>query len=97
MPRGMRHPSSKFSMVWDVLQIIFLLTVCYFVPIRTCFQVEVELWSTEFWWDVVVDVYFILDLIINFRTAIYNDKKILVTDGALLLLHDRKVAHLHES
>jgi hypothetical protein len=80
----MRHPNSKFSMVWDVLQIIFLLTVCYFVPVRTCFQLEVELWSAEFWWDVVVDFYFILDLIINFRTAIYDGKKVLVTDGASL-------------
>ena len=82
----MRHPNSKFSMVWDVLQIIFLLSVCYFVPIRTCFSVEVELWSAEFWWDVTVDFYFIMDLIVNFRTAIYNDKGILITDGALLLI-----------
>ena len=82
----MRHPNSKFSMVWDVLQIIFLLSVCYFVPIRTCFSVEVELWSAEFWWDVAVDLYFIMDLIVNFRTATYNDKGILVTDGALLLI-----------
>jgi hypothetical protein len=25
LPRGMRHPNSKFSMTWDILQIIFLL------------------------------------------------------------------------
>eukprot|EP01048_Picozoa_sp_COSAG05_P020828 COSAG05_NODE_3659_length_1923_cov_563.266447_3_plen_119_part_00 len=88
-PRGIREPNSKFSMVWDVLQIIFLLSVCYFVPIRACFSVEVELWSGEFWWDVIVDIYFIVDLVINFRTAIYNDKGVLVTDSALLLLLTR--------
>jgi hypothetical protein len=81
IPRGIRNPHSKFSMVWDLLQVIFLLSVCYFVPIRTCFSVEVELWSAEFWWDVVVDVYFIMDLVINFRTAIFDGKGVIVTNS----------------
>ena len=58
--------------------------MCYFVPIRTCFQLEVKLFSAEFWWDVVVDIYFVLDLILNFRTAIYNDKWLKAFSTALI-------------
>ena len=68
-------------------------SVCYFVPIRTCFQLEVKLFSAEFWWDVIVDIYFVLDLILNFRTAIYNDKGALVTDGALLAIAPHLISH----
>lgn len=50
---------------------------------------EVELWSAQFWWDVIVDIYFILDLIINFRTAIFNDKGVMVTDSAFILSQAR--------
>jgi hypothetical protein len=67
--------------------------VCYFVPIRTCFQLEVKLFSAEFWWDVIVDIYFVLDLVLNFRTAIYNDKGALVTDGALLAIAPHLISH----
>lgn len=69
---------------WDLLQVIFLLSVCYFVPIRTCFSVEVELWTGEFWWDVVVDIYFMTDLVFNFRTAFVNHKGIMITDSVLI-------------
>ena len=54
-------------MFWDFLQVVMLMSVCYFVPIRTCFSVEVELWSGAFWWDAVVDVYFIVDVVVRVK------------------------------
>ena len=30
--------------------------------------------SAEFWWDACVDVYFISDIVINFRTPFYDER-----------------------
>lgn len=87
LPPGVRNPQSSCSMFWDFLQVVMLMSVCYFVPIRTCFSVEVELWSGAFWWDAVVDVYFIVDVVVNFRTAFYNHKGMLITDTRAIAEH----------
>jgi len=71
-PPYVRNPDSGFSAVWDGLQIVFLGYVSLLIPLRTCFELEVEMLSAEFFVDAVVDVYFITDLLINFRTATYD-------------------------
>jgi potassium voltage-gated channel Eag-related subfamily H protein 2 len=42
------------------------------VPLRASFNVEPDLWSFGFFWDAVVDIYFMVDLGLNFRTAYFN-------------------------
>lgn len=74
IPPGIRDPESSFSVVWDLLQIVFLLYVSVTVPYRACFEVEVELFSFTWFWDTMIDIYFICDMILNFRTA-YVDSK----------------------
>ena len=39
------------------------------MPLRTCFEVEVEEYSGGFFIDMVVDVYFIADFVMSFHTA----------------------------
>ena len=70
MPPWIRDPESNFSCIWDVAQLIFLLYVSCFVPLRTCFNIDYPMDSTWFVLDNIVDAYFIADLILNFRTAI---------------------------
>ncbi len=41
------------------------------VPYRLGFNITVNLWSWTFWADAVIDLFFITDLIMNFRTAYY--------------------------
>ena len=36
------------------------------------FQLDVSLWSISFWIDVVVDIFFVADMLMNFRTAYYD-------------------------
>lgn len=55
-----------------MLQLVMLLLVCFYVPLRTGFEISVELWSYEFWQDAVIDVYFVTDLMISFRTAYWT-------------------------
>ena len=56
IPHYIRHPDSLFSMIWDALQLMLLLMVCYYVPLRTGFDLPVQLWSYDFWQDAVIDV-----------------------------------------
>ena len=65
-----RDPDSPATMCWEGAQIVFLLYVSVAVPMRACFGIELVLGSFWFWFDVLVDLYFILDVIANFRTAI---------------------------
>ena len=72
LPRFIRDPDSKFSAVWDITSVIFLLFVTATVPLRACFAVDVDIWSAEFYVDLVIDVFFITDVVINFRTAFFD-------------------------
>eukprot|EP01043_Picozoa_sp_COSAG02_P023529 COSAG02_NODE_1260_length_13563_cov_28.883764_3_plen_1060_part_00 len=80
IPKYIRDPDSLFSGFWDLLQLVMLLLVCYYVPLRTGFGVTVELWSYDFWQDAVIDIYFIIDIVIQFRTAYWSRSGVLVTD-----------------
>jgi hypothetical protein len=53
-----------------------LLYVTALVPVRVAFAVDVDLGSGAWMFDVAVDVYFITDLILNFRTAVWCRKNI---------------------
>ena len=82
IPWHMRDPDSMFSGIWDLTQLVMLIHVCWYIPLRSCFGIEVELWSYEFWQDAVIDLYFLLDLVLQFRTAYWNTDGMLVTDLA---------------
>ena len=67
------RPDSKLRQAWDGSQVILLLYVLMTVPYRACFQLPTPaLWTSEFWVELVVDVYFIIDIALNFRTAYYD-------------------------
>jgi len=62
-----------------------LMSVCFYVPMRMGFDIEVELWTFEFFFDVFTDVYFIIDVFVNFRSAYVDEAKgVLVTDSKLI-------------
>ena len=86
IPWHIRHPDSRFSLVWDILQLILLLTVCWYVPLRTGFAVEVDLWSYVFWQDAFTDCYFIIDLFIQFRSA-YWKRGVLIVEVEKIRSH----------
>eukprot|EP01048_Picozoa_sp_COSAG05_P016924 COSAG05_NODE_2242_length_3351_cov_2.034133_1_plen_455_part_00 len=66
-------PDSKFRRKWDVTQLICVIYVALVVPYRLGFSVDVEFLSFPFFWiDLIVDIYFIVDIVIALRTAYYN-------------------------
>ena len=66
------------------------------VPYNIGFGIIVEPLSVEFWVDVAIDVYFLFDVFLNFRTAYYCDRNFhlsgsgLVTDRCKIATHYAK-------
>jgi hypothetical protein len=62
-----------------VIQLLALLYVAYAVPLRVCFEVNVTTCSSWFFVDLLVDMYFIADVFMSFRTAYWAPNGVLVT------------------
>lgn len=62
-------PLSQFRRTWDGIQIVFLVYIAIFVPFRVCFDSPASLWAWDFILDIVVDIYFALDIVLCFNTA----------------------------
>ena len=58
----------------------FLIIILITVPLRVGFDFEVPAFSAWFWIDVVLDLYFALDIAVNFRTAFSNENGQIETD-----------------
>ena len=50
-------------------EVPLLLYVFVMVPYRTSFELEVEFATAEFFVELMVDVYFVVDIVMNFRTG----------------------------
>jgi Ca2+-binding EF-hand superfamily protein len=48
LPPCIRDPESTFSAVWDGCSLLFLLYVMLLIPLRTCFELSVKLWTFNF-------------------------------------------------
>ena len=66
------HPLGRFRKIWDLLQVLLLFYVAILVPYRICFDDDVVTYGKAFFLDVLVDMYFIVDVVLNFRTAYYD-------------------------
>ena len=62
-----RDTDSNFSAFWDFMQVVLLAYVVVAVPYQTGFDVGAELGTGLWWWELFVDSYFIIDIILNFR------------------------------
>ena len=80
LSKWIRDPNSNLSAIWDIIQLVFLVYVSFAVPLRVCFDIEVPLWSFSFWFDNLVDLYFIVDLGLQFRTSFQRDDGMLEDD-----------------
>ena len=71
-------PMSAFRVVWDLVQVFLLLYLLILLPVRLSFGIDVPFNSLGFWFDVSVDVYFLCDIFVNFRTGFYDQRGMLV-------------------
>ena len=69
-PTHIRRPESTFSMFWDLTQMVLLMYVSFTVTLTIGFDLRdntPDQWM--FWVEVVVDVYFLVDLVLQFFTS----------------------------
>eukprot|EP01043_Picozoa_sp_COSAG02_P021990 COSAG02_NODE_1129_length_14415_cov_828.291911_7_plen_797_part_00 len=83
---GMLDPSGHFRQGWDLTQALLLFYVAFLVPYRVGFDVAVCagatacLRSATFLFDMLVDFYFIVDIGVNFRTAVLSSQGIVIIE-----------------
>ena len=68
--------NNKKRMYWDLLIILFALYNCVMIPLNVAFNVELEenLPDGIGVFEKIIDVLFILDIVLNFRTTFINTK-----------------------
>lgn len=67
IPRFMLRPQEPRRMTWDMIVLFFLLYISVVTPFRIGFTVDAEGALAVF--ERVIDVFFICDLLVNFRTG----------------------------
>ena len=68
----MINPKNAFRMGWDlgvVMPLLVYLTIV--MPFRLTFENEAPLFTPIYWWEFLIDMLFIIDIIFNFRTGIF--------------------------
>ena len=58
--------------LWNFAQVFLLIYVAILVPFRIGFDIDVVLFTAEWWWELFVNLYFIADLVLNFYTGYYD-------------------------
>ena len=73
LPACIRHPESRWTMWWDLVQVLVLGYLAVMLPVRSCFELDAgSPGDVVFYIDCLVDFLFVVDLIFNFRTAYYK-------------------------
>jgi len=68
---GMINPKNTFRRCWDLCLILPILVYLMVVsPFRLCFANEAVVYTDIFWFEFAVDLVFITDILLNFRTGI---------------------------
>jgi hypothetical protein len=61
----MRHPRDKFTRATDVLSVVAILYTVIIVPFRLGFDSFPTPDEWQFWFDFVVDAFFITDIVLT--------------------------------
>jgi uncharacterized membrane protein required for colicin V production len=64
------HPSSNFKVAWDLFIVALSIWNSWMIPFDYAYTPNTPIWFTIF--ERVIDVVFILDILLNFRTLYYD-------------------------
>eukprot|EP01051_Picozoa_sp_SAG22_P012568 SAG22_NODE_1318_length_4763_cov_18.825472_6_plen_228_part_00 len=79
------HPEDDpFRRGWDAALLGLMLYLAIVIPLRVGFAVPQPVGSTGWWVDLAVDVFFTLDIALNFRTGFYDaDHNLVMAPGKI--------------
>jgi len=85
--RATLQPLFEYSFVstWKSVQMCMLVYIAFLYPLREGFVLHVEVGTTMFFVDLVVDVWFVLDIFVNFRTAFRDESDVLTIDSKIIV------------
>jgi hypothetical protein len=75
------NPDGQFRSGWDIAQVLVLFYLAWVTPYRVGF--DAPAYGPEFWFEFLVDIYFIVDVFLNFITGFWMDLEtttVLVSD-----------------
>eukprot|EP01052_Picozoa_sp_SAG31_P022773 SAG31_NODE_1831_length_7148_cov_8.788055_1_plen_982_part_10 len=67
------NPDAPKRQAWDLAMLPLFLVIIIMVPLRIGFDFDEPPGTFLWWFDAMTDVYFLIDIVINFRTAYHDD------------------------
>ena len=80
----MFYPNDTFKNVWEILVTLCLLTTCILTPFNLAYSEEVENVKWYMNLNYGIDIFFFMDIIINFNSA-FNDESYKVIDDRRII------------
>eukprot|EP01043_Picozoa_sp_COSAG02_P072396 COSAG02_NODE_13627_length_1370_cov_1.641227_3_plen_315_part_01 len=87
-------PTDRVRQYWDLVQVPLLLYIAIMTPLREGYGVSVVMPSAanpccsgSFVSELLIDLYFVVDIVLNFRTAFHDDDGELVIDQRKVTRH----------
>ena len=74
-----RHPCEPFRLWWDRVLTVILLYSLMSIPVRACLEVGAVPLAWDWWLDLAVDIYFLIDIATNFWVGFILDD-VYITD-----------------
>ena len=82
---GLLHPLSPRRKWYDIFQMALLMWTLYAIPMRIAFDYQPSIQSFSFWFDVAVDLAFLIDLFIQMHTYFLHGRTGLWVDNFTLV------------
>jgi len=87
------HPAAVNRQLWDLALLPMFMYVMMTMPYRLCFDADEPALSAAWWIDFCIDLFFMFDVVMNFRTAVeVRDPKSL---EMILITDTKKVAKMY--
>lgn len=73
---GIFNPNDQWKLIWDLTGMFFVLYIAIVAPYRVAFEAKSEGGTKVF--EVIQDIYFMLDLLISFNTGVVEEGRLIV-------------------
>lgn len=87
LPRSILLPTSTIRQCWDFLVASFVIYNAWKVPFVLCFPAVGYESGSWYYFDFFLDIFFMLDIVVNFRTAFIKNGNTLVVDWKEIAIH----------
>ena len=73
-------PTQPWRRAWDIFLFLVLFYSCLYIPYEIGFDIQIDIGSFMYVFNILVDVYFCVDCAMNFNVAIVKKDGEIVTD-----------------